>query len=299
MPELSFRGTLYGCDDDDGSDAEDKDEDEEIPNKGDVDATSCRCTVLSDSSTVARHVEVWQTRPDGTYSSLSPGVQEGDCRASVPVVTASPSLLSFYFDTLAPGSTGAFGGLGAFRDDVRGLWLPYGILPFPDDIPPYGPPAIHFYVPPTVNDGFYYEPLVAQLGMNELEAAAQGPKNTYQFLGRDRRPHATFSEGKSNNNADNDNNGGSKFSSVVIRSVRRSSDGLVWEVEADFFLVRQRRQRSGGDGSNDDDDVSSTTTTPEQVFCSSSSRGILGWMRSFYSEPIAVCVPSLLGFFKL
>ncbi|GAX09497.1 hypothetical protein FisN_6Lh115 [Fistulifera solaris] len=65
-------------------------------------------------------LEIWQTRPDGTYSSLRPGQQEGDCRARQQGNTLT-------FTTVAPGSTGSLGGLG-----------PYGY-----DLAPYGPPVLH------------------------------------------------------------------------------------------------------------------------------------------------------------
>lgn len=66
-------------------------------------------------------VDVWQTRPDGSYSSLRPNVDEGDCRARL-----SSSDLSW--TSVLPGSTGALQGLG------------------PWDLPPYGPPVVHLLV---------------------------------------------------------------------------------------------------------------------------------------------------------
>ena len=77
------------------------------------------CEWASSSSNLT--VEIWQTRPDGSYASLRPGQQEGDCRAQLS------SSATLTFTTVAPGSTGSLGGLG-----------PYGF-----DLAPYGPPVLH------------------------------------------------------------------------------------------------------------------------------------------------------------
>lgn len=81
----------------------------------------CCCESLSD--TEAAKVEVWQARPDGTYSSLQSG--NGDCRATV-----MPNDGQVKFNTMVPGSTGALGGLG----------------PSGWDVAPYGQPVIHMLV---------------------------------------------------------------------------------------------------------------------------------------------------------
>lgn len=87
----------------------------------------CCCTPLS-SGTNAK-LEVWQARPDGSYSSISPGRQDGDCRATVPVEDGKAS-----FGTVAPGSSGSLGGLGPSGWD----WMPYG------------PPVVHMLI--SAND---------------------------------------------------------------------------------------------------------------------------------------------------
>jgi len=71
-------------------------------------------------------VEAWQARPDGTYSSLRYGVEEGQCRAAIEVGSDS----SFHVETLVPGSVGMFSGIG-----------PHGM-----DLPPYGPPVVNFFI---------------------------------------------------------------------------------------------------------------------------------------------------------
>jgi hypothetical protein len=73
-------------------------------------------------------VEVWQARPDGTYSSLRVGQQEGDCRASMSLSTDDDDDSFIVFETFAPGSTGSLGGLGPSKIEFT----------------PFGPPVIHF-----------------------------------------------------------------------------------------------------------------------------------------------------------
>jgi hypothetical protein len=76
-------------------------------------------------STLEGRIEIWQARPDGTYSSLRPGVDDNDCRASSPV---SSDTMTFH--TVFPGSTGILGGLGPGGFDTMF----------------YGPPTIHLLV---------------------------------------------------------------------------------------------------------------------------------------------------------
>lgn len=107
----------------------------------------CACVPLGVESEVDSNrvssVEVWQTRPDGTYSSLKSRETEGgdfdlsytpsdvdtdDCRATVPIDAATPhSATTATFLTVAPGSTGIMGGLG-----------PWGW-----ENSPYGQPLLH------------------------------------------------------------------------------------------------------------------------------------------------------------
>uniref|UniRef100_A0A7S2YRZ8 Uncharacterized protein n=1 Tax=Entomoneis paludosa TaxID=265537 RepID=A0A7S2YRZ8_9STRA len=81
-----------------------------------------------DSVEAVATVEAWQTRPDGTYSSLRSGKDEGDCRARV---IADPKSSQVKLETVAPGSFGSLGGL----------------VPSPFfDWSPYGPPALHLLI---------------------------------------------------------------------------------------------------------------------------------------------------------
>jgi hypothetical protein len=88
----------------------------------DHDDTTC-CHPLSEKDR-GTTVEIWQARPGGSYSSLRPGEQDGDCRAKQ---TFDPSKEGVFFETVAPGSTGSLGGVG----------------PFGWDMAPYGPPVLH------------------------------------------------------------------------------------------------------------------------------------------------------------
>ena len=98
-PQLSLHLRLLGC--------------------ASSDDESCCCRALPPSTSTK--VEIWQARPDGTYSSLRDQHEAlGDCRAS-----ANGSVV---FETVAPGSVGSLGGLGG-RNSM-----------------PYGPPVIHVMV---------------------------------------------------------------------------------------------------------------------------------------------------------
>jgi len=84
----------------------------------------CQCTDLDDENAMdaSSAVEIWQTRPDGRYSTLKP-LEGSECRAQVPLDDDRKAR----FTTVAPGSTGAMAGLGP------GGW----------EWNPYGPPVIH------------------------------------------------------------------------------------------------------------------------------------------------------------
>ena len=77
----------------------------------------CCCENLNNTA----KAEVWQARPDGTYSSPRDS-SSGECRATV---LSKDGWVSF--TTLAPGSSGSLGGLG----------------PSGWDMPPFGPPVMH------------------------------------------------------------------------------------------------------------------------------------------------------------
>ena len=215
----------------------------------------------SPSSDDAVTMDVWQPRPDGRFSSLRPGVEEGVCRASIPIDSEKESDFSNFigrvkFDTLAPGSPGILGGLvpNSYRDYA-----------------PYGPGAIHMYL--NV-DGYY--PVLTKLDMNDLEETMPEKElgGRFQFKGPDIRPHAK-------RNANNDYDG------IEIQDVKRMKSKhpgyeYMLTVKFDLYLVP-------------DEEYTSSDST--DVFCA--SKGLFSWISSFFKEPIAVCSPSLLDFFSL
>ncbi|KAL3943641.1 MAG: hypothetical protein SGBAC_002309 [Bacillariaceae sp.] len=86
----------------------------------------CQCYRVEKPLSPSDRVEVWQTRPDGRYSSLR---SSDECRAQVQMNDAG----LVKFTTVAPGSSGLMGGLG-----------PSGF-----DWSPYGPPVVHLLVQVT------------------------------------------------------------------------------------------------------------------------------------------------------
>ncbi|CAJ1958758.1 unnamed protein product [Cylindrotheca closterium] len=90
------------------------------------DSKQCQCFKVERPSSPSDRVEVWQTRPDGRYSSLR---SSDECRAQVQMNDDG----TIQFTTVAPGSSGLMGGLG-----------PSGF-----DWSPYGPPVIHMLVQVT------------------------------------------------------------------------------------------------------------------------------------------------------
>jgi len=111
-PSVEFRGRFWVCSSSD---------------KGiNSDERSCEAFPISPELAVDTTLEVWQARPDGTYSSLAPGRDEGECRATIVPLKDG----TFGFKSVAPGSFGALGGLG----------------PSNFDLPPYGPPSVSLLV---------------------------------------------------------------------------------------------------------------------------------------------------------
>ena len=77
------------------------------------DHKDCQCSKMDASSSPSNRVEVWQTRPDGRYSSLR---SSNECRAQVQLNEQG----EVKFTTVAPGSSGLMGGLGPSGFD----WAP-------------------------------------------------------------------------------------------------------------------------------------------------------------------------------
>jgi hypothetical protein len=220
-------------------------------------------------------IEVWQPRPDGTYSSLRNGVQEGDCRATLYITTDSITLNNFHlgnfvFETLAPGSTGILGGLIPSPTSFLG------------EYPPYSQGRIHFLISVP---GYY--PLLAELSMEDVgkmlsndarrRSIARDIGGRYRFFGGEWRPH----------DANVDDNNGAVFGGMELQSATMGDSLLV---EISFVLVPML----SGDGRREE--MTDKGLGPRDIFCSS---GYFGWIPSFFKEPISVCFSSLLDFFAL
>lgn len=216
-------------------------------------------------------LEVWQARPDGTFSSLRPGIEVGECRASVPVDTKTTNtgfsniIGQVQFETLAPGSPGILGGL--MPDSSR-------------DYPPYGPGVIHMYL----NVEGYY-PVLGQLNIHELEdwMLQKDSEGRFRFKGFDIRPHAARKSTKS-----------VVHHGIEIQSVQKVSRpgyNSALEVNVDLYLVPNSGANEVGNN------ASAKKKSLSDVFCSSQRH--FSWISSFFKEPIAICFPSLLDFFPL
>ncbi|KAL3773789.1 hypothetical protein ACHAW5_002997 [Stephanodiscus triporus] len=173
---------------------------------------SCGASPIARNTTT---MEVWQPRPDGTFSSLRSGIEEGECRASVPIVSGMDGEFSnvignFQYETLAPGSPGIFGGL----------------VPGSDDYPPYGPGGIHMYL--NIEG---YHPLLGRLDMNDLDdwVLKKDSRGRFRFRGWDLRPQFA----KNTNNVEA--GGGIEIRSLT--KVPRLGYDLALEVKVDVFLV--------------------------------------------------------------
>lgn len=250
IPKLVVTANIYSCGDVDNS------------------ISSSESSITSASNEEAEEgdnglitMEVWQPRSDGTYSSLRPGIEEGDCRASVPIQqnhmntnnnNEFSNILGYdHFSTLAPGSPGVLNGL-----------IPHGSR----DYPPYSKGNIKMYLKV---DGYY--PWLGQLSMNELDEN----KEYQRSVGM--RPH----DAKNNEKSGSGSGGG-----IDIKSVTQVSASLI-QVEIDIFIEQRKPQ-----------EMTTSSQDSSDIFCS--SRGLFNWITSsFFKEPIAICFPSLLDFFQL
>ena len=210
-------------------------------------------------------MEVWQPRPNGTYSSLRPGIEEGDCRASVPIQQSNNNnefsniIGQVQYTTLAAGSPGLLNGL-----------IPHSSR----DYPPYSKGNIQMYL--NIN-GYY--PWLGQLSMNELDATLKNKEFQAGSVGR--RPHDAKNVHDKSSSSGSGSGGG-----IEIKSVTQVSESLI-QVEIDIFIEQRKPE-----------EIIASSQDSSDIFCS--SRGLFNWITSsFFKEPIAVCFPSLLDFFQL
>lgn len=208
-------------------------------------------------------IEVWQPRPDGTYSSLREGVEEGDCRATLLVNDAdsipevSNMLGRVHFETLAPGSSGLLGGL--VPSSTHGEYI-------------YGPGKIHV----LINTAGHY-PLFEEISMSDIEGVLSNDygarSNNVHFFGPDLRPHVSVAAKINKKHS---------FGGMELQSSRIVDSKL--EVEVDFFLAPMPKEHS-------------VELKATQVFCSAG--GWVGSFASFFKEPISVCYRSMLDYFAV
>jgi hypothetical protein len=146
---------------------------------------------------------------------------------------------SLVFETVAPGSVGAMGGLAPFGD-----------------VMPFGAPVIHILVSsPGHSPALFDLPVIVSSGKTTLE---QG-----RFRGPDLRGVAWVKEGKE-----------SPYEVVSWKGHKLSNSV---EMEIDIFLAKSNNHYA-----------------PD--FCPSL---LYGLPSSFFLEPISICAPSMLDFFKL
>jgi hypothetical protein len=213
----------------------------------------------------AATIEIWQARPDGTYSPLrsvsnfntndtsdrDDSGQGGDCRARIRLERGS---LAASVTTVAPGSTGALQGLGPNR------W----------DFPPFGPPAVHVLATapghaPTLFD------LPLLFHRRTLEAKRS-------MLGGDWRGSAWMREDPQHKPYE------------VRRWVGLPEQNKI-EVDLNVYLTRlPPRASTTEEAQRDGSSVSTSLWCPSLLY---------GLPSSFFLEPIAVCARPLLDFFEV
>ncbi len=104
-----------------------------LDNNNVISTCACSPVAISESNEArTAMVEVWQTKPDGRYTSLRSSSDDQDCRATVPISEQG----DVTFSTVAPGSTGIMAGLSPSSS-----WFWWG-----GESSPYGPPTIHLLV---------------------------------------------------------------------------------------------------------------------------------------------------------
>ena len=270
--------------------------------------SKCCCRPY-DFKTDEIEIDIWQTRPDGTYPSILSALRDGnhECRGrfvispthknhndddssssgkqySNTTTVISSSSSSFVFHTFAPGSTGALNGLGPHR------W----------DLPPYGPPVIHMMIHSSSSSSSSSSKTTATTTLIDVPILmSKTTLASTKFYGSDYR--------------------GPSWVSTKYRRPGRHSHGTTnpgpfeitkWEVipetnhiqiEMDVFLPRPSHPDTS-------ENTAATTTTQmssqqqrrrrRQILCPSSNSWY-GFFTSLFVEPIAVCAPSILDFFHL
>ena len=221
----------------------------------------CSCHPLQQGSRDDIRVEVWQTRPDGTYSTLkqdSDDSSSGDCRATVPVsmgpgtaaVTTTAS-----FSTVAPGSTGVMGGLGPGKLESY----------------PYGRPVIHILV-----NSSSYQPLLLDVPVLFVPKTLEQRDFSLQSLDWSGRGWSVRNPPELDMPY--------KITSWNADVARNHID-----INIDLYLEKRPMEHAGGN--------SKTSSATDDMFCPSSISSFAP--TAFFVEPIAVCRRYLLDFLSL
>jgi hypothetical protein len=220
-------------------------------------ATTCACHKLDDdSSSSLVSVEVWQTRPDGTYPSLhqqnnNDNDDNSDNASTSDECRAQQTGSSATFETLAPGSVGSMVGLG----------------PSGWEFGPYRPPVFHILVrgPPGYAATLVDLPIAVHPQTLE-KTIFSGPDLSGPAWTRRKEAKLPYSSSST------------QMYEITSWTARPAEHRA--EVVVDVFLPQSA-------SSNNDDDWS---------LCPSRWYGI---PRSFFTEPITLCAPTLLNFFPL
>jgi len=263
-PKVSLTVSLLGCDNVSLSSS--------AKGSGAENEPQCCCHALlvppPNGATVLAEVQVWQARPDGTYSSLRHHTS-GDCRArqqrniTAAAATATTSSSEITFDTVAPGSVGSLGGLAG---DSGSMY----------DLPPYGPPVVHILARATG-----HAPVLVDVPVSTAMADDGDFSNNSLFWdlrgaawvrGRRRQDepprYRITSAAWGRNHGDDD-------------------DDRVLEINVEIRLPRYNEEAAA---------ASTVALSEQRQLCPSL---VYGLPSSFFLEPIAVCAPSMLNFFDL
>eukprot|EP00529_Nitzschia_sp_RCC80_P021851 CAMPEP_0113495946 /NCGR_PEP_ID=MMETSP0014_2-20120614/29868_1 /TAXON_ID=2857 /ORGANISM="Nitzschia sp." /LENGTH=383 /DNA_ID=CAMNT_0000389853 /DNA_START=1 /DNA_END=1152 /DNA_ORIENTATION=- /assembly_acc=CAM_ASM_000159 len=221
----------------------------------------CSCYPFQQGSRDDVRVEVWQTRPDGTYFTLnngSDGSSADECRATVPVsmgpgtaaVTTTAS-----FSTVAPGSTGVMGGLGPSN------WESY----------PYGRPVIHILV-----NSPSYQTLLLDVPVLFVPKTLEHRDFSLKSLDWSGRGWSLRNQPDSN-------------MPYNITSWNADIAKNHIDIAIDLYLEKRQTENVGGD--------SKISSTAADLFCRSSISSFTP--TAFFVEPIAVCRRYLLDFLSV
>lgn len=260
-PVINLKLNLLRCSKEDGKVQHAGKEEDGVKTKGGIEEESnCCCRpMLAGPHHENTTIEIWQTRPDGSYASLRPGKDDDVCRAmwmgdvdppgsSLFDSTVPP--FSVDFTTVAPGSTGSVGGLGPSKYDFF----------------PYGPPVLHILVRPGF-DGL--SPLLVDVPILPHHKTLE----KMDFTWTDWRGPSWVKKRSSKDDQPSFN----------ISSWEPDLERHAIAVTVDLYL-------------QEDEDVYASQMTTSKIMCPSF---LYGLPHAFFLEPISVCGSFLLDYFDL